>query len=425
MECLNIPEGLLRCLAIIKPWFDLATAILGLGTLTVIGLLVFFLRKQKAEIARGNAEYEKLRLDKQRVEETVRASDRDLGACRYQLKIYEKALLSGPDKDADLAKALQCIDRLEARFSSILQASSNGDAAFWSRPPRSEQRLHDYEDRLQKSIPILLFATQKGGVGKTTLTANIAACFADQGKRVLVVDLDYQGSISEQLILQGDLRLDDAQSRIDQLLLDTLDQRWPREILRAHARLHFIPAFYDLERLERQLEYRWAIEDTTDDARYRLARALLSDYVQQHYDIVLLDSPPRMTMGFINGFCTSTNLFVPTVIDFVSVPAVGRFAKAFHDLVPITNPRIKFSGIIGTLANRGPQIPAVNLEAASAAETRAQTVLGDDRPLFMRNAVMKRDVDVAGAAASGVAYWQKPWVQPIFKVICAEVENRL
>jgi cellulose biosynthesis protein BcsQ len=205
-------------------------------------------------------------------------------------------------------------------------------------------------------------------------------------------------------------------------LLDTLDARWPREVLRAHSRLDFIPAFYELERLERRLEYRWAIEDTTDDARYRLARALLSDYVQQRYDIVLIDAPPRMTMGFIKGFCTSTHLFVPTVIDFVSVPALGRFARAFRDLVPSANPRIKFAGIIGTLANRGPQLAAVNEDAADAAEMRAQAELRDNHPLFMRNAVMKRDVDVANAAISGIAYWQKPAVQPMFRAICAEVE---
>ena len=201
--------------------------------------------------------------------------------------------------------------------------------------------MADYETRIRASVPILMFATQKGGVGKTTLTANIAAGFADQGKRVLVVDLDYQGSVSEQLILQGDLKLDDAQSRIDQLLLDTLDARWPREVLRAHSRLDFIPAFYDLERLERHLEYRWAIEDTKDDARYRLARALLSEYVQQRYDIVLIDAPPRMTMGFINGFCTSTHLFVPTVIDFVSVPPLGGlrelFATSYQALIHESN----------------------------------------------------------------------------------------
>ena len=179
----------------------------------------------------------------------MRATNRDLGSCRLQLTLHEKALQEGANKDEQPATALQSIDRMETRFSTILKTSSRGDAAFWSRPPRMDQRMADYETRIRASVPILMFATQKGGVGKTTLTANIAAGFADQGKRVLVVDLDYQGSVSEQLILQGDLKLDDAQSRIDQLLLDTLDSRWPREVLRAHSRLDFIPAFYDLARI--------------------------------------------------------------------------------------------------------------------------------------------------------------------------------
>jgi cellulose biosynthesis protein BcsQ len=189
--------------------------------------------------------------------------------------------------------------------------------------------------------------------------------------------------MSAQMAREGDLELDDA--RVDQLLRERVHERWKSEILQVRQNLYFIPANYNLEAVERREEYRWAIDDTSDDVRYRLARVLLSDYVQEKFDFVLIDAPPRMTLGFLNGFCASTHLFVPTVVDYASARAVGRFAQQFARLVPKINPLLVFSGIIGTMTNAGPALPNVNATVAKAAEEQAQANLGKTGPcLFER-----------------------------------------
>jgi cellulose biosynthesis protein BcsQ len=114
------------------------------------------------------------------------------------------------------------------------------------------------------------------------------------------------------------------------------------------ANLHLNSASYSLEVLERREEYRWAIDEAGDDVRDRLARALLSDYVKQNFDVVLIDAPPRTTVGFLNSLCAATHIFVPTVVDAASARAVGRFAQQLCRLVPAINPLIAFAGIIGT-----------------------------------------------------------------------------
>lgn len=147
------------------------------------------------------------------------------------------------------------------------------------------------------------------------------------------------------------------------------------------------------------------------------SRALLSDYVKQTFDIVLIDAPPRMTLGFLNGFCTATHIFVPTVVDYASARAVGHFAHQFCRLVPTINPRIPFAGIIGTLTNdtsMRPLLPQVNALVASAAEAEVQKAFGDKSSYFIREAVMTRTTKLAKATESGIAYWQASDLRPMF-----------
>jgi cellulose biosynthesis protein BcsQ len=234
--------------------------------------------------------------------------------------------------------------------------------------------------------------------------------------------------MSAQMILQAGRRLGTDQSRVDRLLQDQLQPHWRDAILQVDDNLHFLPAFYTLEHLERREEYRWAMDETPDDVRYRLSRALLSDYIKETYKLVIIDAPPRMTLGFINGLCTSTHLFVPTVVDHPAALAVGRFAQQFSRLVPKTNPFLRFAGIIGTMTNRGPALPQVDQEVANLAEEQATNTLSESAavfPLFIREAVLERDKDLAKAAALGIPYWKEPATQPIFQALAKAIKARL
>ncbi len=402
---------------------------MGVGTFTLAAVLTWIIKKTRAENETATRAYEQALRDKQRAEETLRDSNRELGALRYQLELCQSAKSGQASEIASkLEAALRENEQLQLRLSLIRSMTASGDASFWSQAPQRERRFVDYEARLGNSIPILLFAAQKGGVGKSTLATNLAACFADGGERVLAVDLDYQGTMSAQMLRQADLRLGADLSRVDQLLQEQLPVHWQNAICHVTGNLHFLPAFYSLEALERREEYRWAIDETPDDIRYRLARALLSDYIKENYKLVIVDAPPRMTLGFLNGFCASTHLFVPTVMDGASAAAVGRLAQQFNRLVPRINPFLRFSGIVGTMTNGGPGLPKVNEEAARQAEQQASDELAPGvalRPLFIREAVLQRSAPLGAAVSSGIPYWQAPETQPMFKRLAAAIRPRL
>jgi hypothetical protein len=129
MECFNSPEGLTQCIVYATRWLQVLYALLGLGSLTVIGVLVYFLKWQKDEIGKWKKDFEGVRSQKQRVEETLRDADRDLGATRYQLKLCQTALESGSEKEKQLLGALDAVCRLESQLHLIRKSTSDGDAA--------------------------------------------------------------------------------------------------------------------------------------------------------------------------------------------------------------------------------------------------------------------------------------------------------
>jgi Mrp family chromosome partitioning ATPase len=88
----------------------------------------------------------------------------------------------------------------EKRLSDVRAGFIGKEHDLWCmHAPRPPQ---DYDELMkqQRKKPIIMVANLKGGVGKTTLTANLAACFSAAGKRVLLVDVDYQGSLSNMLL---------------------------------------------------------------------------------------------------------------------------------------------------------------------------------------------------------------------------------
>jgi chromosome partitioning protein len=333
---------------------------------------------------------------------------------------------TGPISEA-LESANQQVLKLRDLLNRGLAASAGDGAAFWSRVPSS--RPESYQTAIRDSIPILLFANQKGGVGKTTLSANLAAVFADRGEKVLVVDLDYQGSLTSLMRAQANAQ-GEAPSTVDLLLSDSLPLHWPQiAIKHVSENLHYISCWYTFEKLERNLEYRWVLDDTEDDIRFRLARALLSAEVQRNYDRVIVDAPPRMTTGFLNGFCSATHLFVPTVVDHVSAIAVGTFAGRFRELRSALNPQIEFAGIVGTMTTlrsaSGPfDLPNAATAAAADAERYVRKYLNSNASYFIREAVMARTPKVSYSAEEGIAYLQAQETRPMFKALADQIAIR-
>ena len=223
-------------------------------------------------------------------------------------------------------------------------------------PPNIVDKLRD----LGKLI--LTIANLKGGVGKTTLTANLAAFFANPfndpsrpSRRVLVIDLDFQGSCSSMLFAGTDWWPSENQpSRASELIVGSINAESRGQLgqpVTNVSRARGISAFYDLARIENSEMVRWLIGDESQDIRYRLSQLLLSNTVLNHFDVILIDAPPRLTTSSIQALCSSTHVLIPTILDVLSTDAVGFFGRQLQAHEELW-PHLKVLGVVGTMTDR-------------------------------------------------------------------------
>lgn len=258
---------------------------------------------------------------------------------------------------ADLEKQLkelrQELDH-HAKIDEVLQGEEDELWRFRSDPPPAEL----LEKLARLGVKIITIANNKGGVGKTTLTANLLACLDQRGYRVLAIDFDYQGSLTQVLLRACGKRLTTVLA--DQLLAGKSDAL-KLAIDLQHGALHrlrltrskLIPSAYTLARAENRLMLRWLSRHEKQDIRYNLLRVLLSADLADRakgYDCILIDAPPRLTTATINAFCASTHVIVPTILDGLSSETVPSFLRQTKTLIKASlNPHLELAGIVGTM----------------------------------------------------------------------------
>lgn len=226
-------------------------------------------------------------------------------------------------------------------------------------------------------------AMQKGGVGKTTTTLNLADCLARAGARVLAVDLDPQANLTSGLGIDPET----SEYSVYEALLNA-DQGAAFAIVdTAHGdgRLHLLPARLSLAGAELELAGRVG--------REMLLREAL-DPVAGDYDYILIDPPPSLGLFTANALAAADGVIVPVQLHAYALRALPQL-HATMDLVRRLNRDLTLGGLILTMANR------TNL--AAAVEQSARSEYGD---LVFRQTV-PQNVRLAEAPAAGqpiVAY---------------------
>jgi cellulose biosynthesis protein BcsQ len=200
-------------------------------------------------------------------------------------------------------------------------------------------------------MKVVVLLNLKGGVSKTTLTANIGAYYASLGMKVLLIDMDYQGSLTAMMLVAAGLT--NGSSIVDSVI-DTGDGRLVKEAANLEAILgpiKLLSAGKSLHSVENRIQIGWLIDPTpAQDVRFNLLRFLTSEEVcNEKFDIVLIDSPPRLTTGTINALAAASHFAIPTILDDASTLNVGTLLTDTKALfVRHLNPHLCLAGIIPT-----------------------------------------------------------------------------
>ena len=178
---------------------------------------------------------------------------------------------------------------------------------------------------------VIAVANQKGGVGKTTTTANLGASLARQGCRVLLVDMDPQGNLTSALGVPRSTEVTVADA--------LLDRRVALPIVHLEngtGRLDVVPASLALAGAEAQLMNKLGRELRLRDQVSRL---------EQQYDYILIDTPPSLGLLTINALVAAQRVLIPTEARFFSLQGLQMIEESIEEALYL-NPKLRVLGIL-------------------------------------------------------------------------------
>ena len=248
-------------------------------------------------------------------------------------------------------------------------------------------------------VKVIAIANQKGGVGKTTTAVNLAACLAQKGRKVLMLDEDPQGNATSGL---GFDKRD-----IKKCVYDTLINDVPMKDVLLHSdyeNLDVIPATIQLAGAEIELV-------SLINREGRLKNAL--ERVKHDYDYVLIDCPPSLGLLTINALTAANSVLVPIQCEFYALEGVSQLMNTIKLVQRNLNPALKLEGVLMTMFDQ-----RTNLSS---------DVVGEVRKYFntkMYNTIIPRNVRLSEAPSHGqpvIVYDPKSKGAQVYSELAQEV----
>ncbi|MDQ5913360.1 MAG: chromosome partitioning protein [Patescibacteria group bacterium] len=197
-------------------------------------------------------------------------------------------------------------------------------------------KMYNKRRRLEgklKVVQIIAVTNQKGGVGKTTTTINVAYNLAKEGKRVLLVDLDPQGNATSGLsVSKSSATTRDVLSK--KVELSKAVQKT------AYKNLAVLPTDAELATLETEIA-------TAKDRAIRLKQVL----VDAQYDVVLIDCPPSLGLLTVNALTAANSVIIPVQTEYYALEGLGQLLETMKLVRQALNPRLAILGVVMTMHN--------------------------------------------------------------------------
>jgi chromosome partitioning protein len=182
---------------------------------------------------------------------------------------------------------------------------------------------------------ILVITNQKGGVGKTTTSINLAASLATSGRRVLLIDLDPQGNAT----MGSGIDKRKLKATIYEVLLGSASL--------AQVRVRSQSGGYDLIPANRELAGAEVEMVDLEERETRLKSAL--DQIRDQYDFILIDCPPALNLLTVNGLCAADAVMIPMQCEYYALEGLSDLVQTIKKVRANLNPSLEIEGLLRTM----------------------------------------------------------------------------
>ena len=194
----------------------------------------------------------------------------------------------------------------------------------------------------QNNCRVIAIANQKGGVGKTTTTSNLGIGLARQGKRVLLIDADAQGSLTASLGYREPDKLDITLANVMGNIINEKEMDVEYGILRHEEGVDLMPGNIELSGIEVSL------------VNVMSRETVLRSYIEEQrsrYDYILIDCMPSLGMLTINAVAAADSILIPVQAAYLPVKGLEQLIKTIGKVKRQINPRLEIEGILMTMVD--------------------------------------------------------------------------
>lgn len=235
----------------------------------------------------------------------------------------------------------------------------------------------------QKELPlgkIIAIVNQKGGVGKTTTSINLAAAFAAMKRKVMLVDLDPQGNAT----VGSGVNKDDVTVFAKNILLN--EAQITAGLIKTECGFDILPTTHDLIVAEVQL-----MQALQREMRLKQALSLVVD----QYDYVLIDCPPSLNILTLNALTAANSVLIPIQCEYYALEGLTALLSTIQQVQTTINPSLHIEGLLRTMYDGRNRL---------ALDVSAQLI--QHFPGRVYRTVIPRNVRLAEAPSHGVSIMQ-------------------